>query len=94
MIINYEDAGCSLIKNKQTKRVDSGLKDKMELETYWKPGCHQGFLSISGPQDPLHHSLSLCRLLILLLGWQDGKYGDQHFQSLSVIVQSLGKRVN
>lgn len=38
--------------------------------------------------------LSLCRLLILLLGWQDKKYGDQHFQSLSVIVQSLGKRVN
>lgn len=74
---------------KKEKRVDSGLKDKMELETWMPPRLPLCQWSSGSPS-----SFSLCRLLILLLGWQDEKYGDQHFQSLSVIVQSLGKRVN
>lgn len=80
----------SLKTNKKSGLWTQGKDGTGNLLETWMPPRLPLYQWSSGSPS----SFSLCRLLILLLGWQDGKYGDQHFQSLSVIVQSLGKRVN
>ena len=48
-----------ILSLKKRKKKKNRVWTQGQDGTGQTPGCHQGFLSVSGPQDRLHHSLSI-----------------------------------
>ena len=84
MTIYYKDTGLSL----ETKeRMTPDLKGKFDLGAIKAPSLSMLLSApfiLTSPRTPM----------FLLLSWQDGNYGDQHFQSLHATVWSSEERLN